>query len=450
MQSPDRFPLASLLACALASGALLPATPVAAAPVQEQVRAVSVVEPLRAPIDRSIRLVGSILPWQRVVLRARVTGFVRNVLVMPGDKLEQGQLLCTLELPGLQADWEIHAARVSEAEAALAGSRAAVAEAEADVIDTQAGADVAHSAIAVAEAADRVARTHLELSRVVLDRQRELFQSQATTQEVVDAAQGRFDQAAASLQAAEADVNMAQALSRAAQARTEAASARVSSAQAAEQAADASVRTAIARRDAARAELDFGRICSPFQSARVTKRHVDKGALALAGQTDLLELQDISRVRFVIQVPEAQVRNIEAGTRAVITLAADGERVEAVVSRTAGALAISTRTMSVEIDLDNTARRFLPGMFFHANLSLETLDDAMLLPASAIHSERNANYVLVVEAGLLVRKNVQLGLDDGISVQILDGLVGDEWVVRSNVAGLRSGDTVRAIEGQQP
>jgi RND family efflux transporter MFP subunit len=449
MQFPDRSHLACLLATALASVALLCTTPVSAAPFQAQVRSVSVVKPTRAPIDRSIRLVGSVLPWQRANLRARVTGFVQDVLVMTGDQIEKGQLLCTLDLPGLQADWEVASALVSEAEAAEAGSHAAVAEAEADVNDARARSDVARSGIAVGLAAERVAQTNLALTQVVLNRQRKLFQGQATTQEIVDEAQGHFDSAEATLQAAGADVTMAQAMARATQARIEAAVARVNSAEAAVAAAKAAVLTALGRLDAARTQLDFGQLHSPFDSARVTKRHVDPGALATAGLTDLLELQDLSRVRLAVQVPEGQVRQIKAGTRAVITLNDDGERIEAAVSRTAGALASSTRTMSVEIDLDNSAGRLFPGMFFHANLSLETLDNAMLLPGSAIHSERRSNYVLVVEAGQLVRKDVQLGIDDGISVQILDGLQGTEQVVRSNVAGLRAGDKVSAVPGQQ-
>ena len=104
--------------------------------------------------------------------------------------------------------------------------------------------------------------------------------------------------------------------------------------------------------------------------------------------------------------------------------------------------------MQAEVDLDNATGALFPGMFFHARVTVEEVRDALVLPGSAVHTQRKQNYVLVVdEAGMVARKNMKLGVDDGRQVQVIEGLAGTERVVQSLVAGLREGDRVTPVEG---
>ena len=450
------LPRQLLVSCAtvcftFAPGAAIHASPVPRA-TQDGTRTVRVVRPRRENIDRSVDLLGTVLPWQSATIKSRVTGYVANVAVMPGDRVEEGGLLCTLDLPGLQAEMQAAHAAIAEAEAMVSGKRGNIAAARADVLDAEAAEHVAEAQIAVREAAVQVAQAEQEVASAILDRKQALREVKAATIEEVEEAQGRLDSARAHRMAATADVAMAQAQLVAAQARTEAARARIEAAEAQVAGAEAAVDSARAALELVTSQLQFGELRAPFGNALVTERFVDTGALAQAQHTELLTLMDVSRVRLQIHVPERHARIVRAGTRVVIELdGADHERVEAAVSRVSGALSIKSRTMAIEIDLDNAAGTYYPGMFFHTRIAVETLEDAMLLPGSAVHTQRKQNYVLVVGAdGTVERKDVKLGVDDGRTAQVLSGLTGDERVVEALVAGLREGDRVRALEEQKP
>jgi len=442
-----------------ATAATLPlvlAAPADAAPsptavVQEATRTVRVTQARRASIDRSVELVGTVLPWQSTTLMSRVTGYVTKVEVMPGDRVEQGALLCTLDLPALRAERQVARAGVAEAEALVKGKRGDIAAARADVLDAEAVEGVARSQITVREAAVEVADADARLAQAVLDRKRALREVKAATEEEVEEAQGRLDSTRAMRAAAAADVTMAGAQLDAARARTQAALALVEAAEAQVAGAEAAVETARAALELVTTRLRFGELRSPYDNALVTDRYIDAGALAEANETELLTIMDVSKVRLQIHVPERISRTVHKSTRVVIEMDdAEGTPIEAGVARVAGALATRSRTMAVEVDLDNTAGSFYPGMFFHARVSVETLEDALLLPGSAVHTARKQNYVLVVDdQGLVQRKDVKLGVDDGRIVQIISGLTGEERVVVALVAGLREGDRVRAV-GDEP
>ena len=96
---------------------------------------------------------------------------------------------------------------------------------------------------------------------------------------------------------------------------------------------------------------------------------------------------------------------------------------------------------------DNEAGRFLPGMFCHVRLVLERSAAALVLPGSAVRADAEGPFVFVVEEGVVRARRVELGIDDGLRVEVLEGLAGGEQVVNGNVGGLRDGERVRAVEG---
>src|SRR5205823_2655275 len=109
------------------------------------------------------------------------------------------------------------------------------------------------------------------------------------------------------------------------------------------------------------------RITAPFDGV-ITERNVDKGSLAGPStgpsSTPMLRLQQISRLRLVISVPEADVSGIASGTRINLTVAAfPGENFFGVVQRISRTLDEKTRTMPVELDVINDSARLAPGMF---------------------------------------------------------------------------------------
>ena len=106
-----------------------------------------------------------------------------------------------------------------------------------------------------------------------------------------------------------------------------------------------------------------------------------------------------------------------------------GEEFRGKVTRFAGALNPATRTMRTEIDLANRDHRLRPGMYGRATLSLDMRSDAVTVPAEALRVEGGSEYVYCVVNGVAKRVGVETAIQDGISVEVIDGLDGDEQIV---------------------
>jgi len=110
------------------------------------------------------------------------------------------------------------------------------------------------------------------------------------------------------------------------------------------------------------------KITAPF-AGMVTERHVDRGALATG---PLLELEQVSRLRLVVMVPESEWKHASRGVRVNFTVAAHGGReFSGVVARVSKTLDAKTRSMAVEADVDNSAGALAPGMYAEAVLAVK-------------------------------------------------------------------------------
>ena len=86
----------------------------------------------------------------------------------------------------------------------------------------------------------------------------------------------------------------------------------------------------------------------------------------------------------------------------------------------------------------------MPGMFCHVSLALERRPNAMTVPGSAVYPGNGQPFVLIADGGKAKKREVELGLDDGIVVEIRSGLNGNERVILGRPAGLGDGDSVSA------
>src|SRR5262245_2664724 len=124
-----------------------------------------------------------------------------------------------------------------------------------------------------------------------------------------------------------------------------------------------------ALREAARSSLDIDdylRITAPFDGV-ITDRNVHQGSLASPvsspANPPMLRLQQVSRLRLVVPVPEASISGIAPGAKIRFTVPSfSGETFSGIVQRISHALDPKTRTMLVELDVSNPNRRLAPGV----------------------------------------------------------------------------------------
>ena len=368
---------------------------------------------------REVRLPATVLPYEEAVLISHVTGFVTEVGVRAGDWVTGSQVLLRIDVPLMAQD-------VARADASVIAAQARVAEEEAIVAARRAVLSRFRAAMIRSEAEQG-------LRRIQLERVRRLREGNAATDEEVDDAQGRMAIADGHLAEAQAAIEAAKADIRAADARVES--------------ANAELAVTRAGRERLQALARLAEIRSPFALALVVERLCDTGALVESNETPLLRVMDLERVRVHIDVDERDAVYIDHESRILLTPDAHGVPPHATtVTRFAGALDPATRTMGIEVDLDNADHAWRAGMFVHADLEVYRRPDVLSVPAQSLHIEDEHIYVFVVRAGRLERRAVQTGLDDGIQVEILSGLAAGDEVVVSGPEALAEGVEVETRE----
>ena len=185
----------------------------------------------------------------------------------------------------------------------------------------------------------------------------------------------------------------------------------------------------------------------------VTQRNVDTGDLTRPGADAeplfIVARSDIVTIR--VNVPEGFAAEVNPGDRAVVKLQEmKGKTVEGKVSRISWALDPKTRTIRVEIDIPNPGGKLLPGLYAYATVIVEEHPDVLTVPTTAIITEKEKTFCVVVAGGRAARRPIALGLRDGTLAEVVSGLDGSEAVVKANAASLTDGQTVEIADPADP
>ncbi len=194
---------------------------------------------------------------------------------------------------------------------------------------------------------------------------------------------------------------------------------------------------------------DFERIYAPF-SGVITARNVDTGSLIEAGQNttqkELFHLASTDKLRVFVPVPEVYQSAVHDGARVQITVDAfPNEKFYGVLARNSRAVDPVSRTLNVEVDVDNTTGKLLPGAYAFVHLDLPTELQALRVPANTLLFRSQGMQVGVVENGHVTLRDVKIGHDYGASVEITDGLKPSDAIVVDPSDSLEDGDQVRVL-----
>lgn len=198
-----------------------------------------------------------------------------------------------------------------------------------------------------------------------------------------------------------------------------------------------------------RALTGFTQVLAPFDGT-VTSRGTDVGALIVAGATNaqpLFTVSDTRRLRLYVRVPQAYTAAISPGVVARFTVPEHGdETFTAEVTRSAESLDVQSGAMLVQLVVDNSADRLLPGGYAQVRLELPPgpAGGQVRIPASALIFRQDGTSVAVVEEGGKVAvKPVRIARDLGAELDISSGLERGEWVINGPSDAIRTGDLVR-------
>ena len=196
----------------------------------------------------------------------------------------------------------------------------------------------------------------------------------------------------------------------------------------------------------------YEKVLAPFDGI-ITARDTDIGALIDAGANspskELFHLAAIDRLRIYVSVPERYTRAAQPGATANITLDEfPGETFQGTLVRNANAIDLASRTLLLEVDIENPAGRLLPGAYTFVHLTLPTATQSVTLPSNALLFRQEGLQAAVVRNGHAQLVAVTIGRDYGEKVEILSGLQTSDPVIADPSDSLISGTAVHIAESK--
>lgn len=379
-----RLPLAGVWAVSIMTAACggAKATDPPAVAVPPAPRVIDIVRVTEQPLNVPLSLPGELTAHQSVAIFSRVTGFVKAVRVDRGSLVRAGDVLVVLDAPELVAQRGEAQSKLQAAEAQLAAARAR-ADADASTFERLKAA----SAIPGVVAGNDV---------VIAEKAAEASRSQVlATQQGVEAA-----------------------------------------------------------RQAANAVRDlegYLRVTAPFDGV-VTERNVHPGALVgpssgATAPSPLLRVVQTRQLRLVVPVPEAFTSDLRPGPRVAFSVAAfPGQAFEGTVARIARSIDVPTRTMAVELDVDNSDGRLAPGTFCQVKWPVNRPRPSLFVPSGSVTSTTDRTFVVRIRGGKAEWVDVKTGLTTGPLVEVFGDLKAGDEVAGRGTDELKPGTEVRPRE----
>jgi RND family efflux transporter MFP subunit len=198
--------------------------------------------------------------------------------------------------------------------------------------------------------------------------------------------------------------------------------------------------------------VSYENVTAPFDGV-VTVRNVDVGALVTSGGSpglasapgELFHVEQTDRLRVYVNVPQDDAGSVTAGTQVYLTTQQyPGRSFAATVARSADAIDSVSRTLRVEIDVDNRDGALLPGAYAQVHLALRAQHPALELPVSALLFRPDGVTVAVIgQDGRAHLRKVTIGRDFGTYVEIATGVTSTDQVIDNPGDALADGQPVR-------
>ena len=199
----------------------------------------------------------------------------------------------------------------------------------------------------------------------------------------------------------------------------------------------------------------FERIYAPFDGV-VTARNTDIGDLIDSGssggvKTDMFHIAQPGTLRVYVNVPEEYSQGVKVGMTANLALAEfPGRTFQGKLVRTADAINVTTRTLLIEVDLQNPTGTLLTGSYAEVHLQVPTQASTYLIPVNTLLFRTEGLRVGIVEDGKVVLTTVTAGHDFGDQIEIVAGLKAADQIIVNPPDSIVSGQQVQIVQATLP
>ena len=380
-----------------------------AANAQPVVVEVTTAAAIKRDLPRFFEATGSLAGDQQTDVAPQTAGKVVAVGVDIGSQVRRGQMLVRLDDAELKLHVDQAAAQVEQAKAAVRQAEEKIGLRPGQAFDPNRVAEVA------------AARVTLELAEKNLVRASKLIESGDVSRSFYDEQRARRDQLKEQYEVALA------------QARQNFASVDV----ARTNVANAQAQLALARRS-----LSYAVIPAPIDGY-VAERTADLGEY-VSPQQKVVTIVRTNPLRIRIDIPEQAIPEVRTGQSVSITTSAWPDRnFSGRVARIAPNVSATSRTLTVEAEIENSSGALKPGQFATVRILQERAEPAVLVPARAVVTDAGVSRVYVIKNGHAEQRLVQTGQADGDLIEIKNGIAADELVATSNMEQLSDGIAVK-------
>jgi RND family efflux transporter MFP subunit len=193
----------------------------------------------------------------------------------------------------------------------------------------------------------------------------------------------------------------------------------------------------------------FERVYAPFNGV-ITSRDIDVGQLINAGAgagAQLFQEAQVQTLRVYVSIPQVDSRGAKPGVPAQIALAEyPGKTFTGHIVRTAHTIDPNTRTLLVEIDVDNRKGQLTPGAYGEVTLHLNTGVASMVVPVPAMIFRTQGLQLATVVNGKAKLVPITIGQDDGRVIQVVSGLPADAEVIQNPPDSILDGEAVHVVQ----
>ena len=368
---------------------------------------VSVTVAQAGPATEEFILPGSAEAIQDAPIYARVNGYIHKRYVTIGDHVHTGQVLADIDTPEIDQQVQAAQSTVEQASASLDNARATFKKAQADVLNAK--DDV------------RRGQTDLEFYTAQVKRYKDLAQQGAVSLEDRDTHVQQYNSGVATLDAYKDAVRSAIASE--------------ASAKAAVHVAEAALDSAKAQYQQIAATRSFKNVTALFDGI-VIQRNVDAGALVTSGSnnsnTILFEIARTDVLRVLVYVPEQYVPYINTDEQALLNFQEYPlKQFTAIVKHVAGGLDPDSKTLKVELHVQNSDHLLMPGMYAKVRFKAPAKVRLPVVPATVLQTRADGEFVYTVDSAKRAHMNkILIARDMGGQFEVYKGItIGDTVIV---------------------
>ena len=357
--------------------ALRPA-PMTATVRSEALQAVPVAKAGREDLFKELTVQAEFRPYQEIDLHAKVAGFLQQINVDIGDRVKEGDLLATLEIPELRDDLD-----------------------HARAVEKRSDDEVAHAEAAYDDA-------HLSYTRLA---EVNKVQPDLVAQQDLDTAQAKNRSAETALAAAKEQVEIAKS----------------------------DVEKLQTMFKYSRITAPFSGIITKRYADRGA---LIQAGTAGGQTLPLVRLSENNRLRLVFPVSVSFVKNIHVGDPVEIRDDSPSQALQGAVSRFTRKVDTDTRTMETEVDVPNHDLKLVPGMYVSVKLKVDRRPNALAIPVEAISGGKSPMVYLINPEDVIEERPVTLGIETPTKVEVTAGLSENDRVMIGGHTQVKPGQRV--------